>query len=96
MRLIIDGTQIQNEKNLHDFMAKNLNFGLYYGHNLAALRDRLAHDVERPLDIIWKNSKISQQNLGEDLFNRIIEIFRFIEKQDKSFNWSECFTFSIE
>lgn len=43
--VVIDGSQIVQEADLHRTLAAQLEFGDYYGRNLAALCDRLLASV---------------------------------------------------
>lgn len=81
---------------MHRVLSEKLDFGPYYGANLAALWDRLTTDVERPVRLIWKDAASSRAALGEDLFAKIIKLFRDVEQQDRDFGRSEVFTFAIE
>ncbi|MGW2857185.1 barstar family protein, partial [Streptomyces sp. NPDC001215] len=65
MRIEIDGAAIRSESDLHEFLSRALDFGPYYGANLSALWDRLSTDVERPVEIVWKESELSRTALGE-------------------------------
>ncbi len=96
MDVIIQGNEISCEEDLHKFLRERLDFGPYYGNNLAALRDRLSSDVERPVCLIWRNAGSSREALGRELFDRIIGIFQFVEEQDNSFGWDERFTFTAK
>ena len=96
MEIILEGCKISCEADLHRLLQEKLDFGPYYGSNLAGLRDRLSSDVERPVTLIWRNSGLSREALGSDLFNRIVEIFRFVEEQDKSYSWEERFVFVVK
>jgi ribonuclease inhibitor len=96
MEFILDGTCIHTEIDLHRVLSEAFEFGPYYGRNLAALRDRLATDVERPVKIVWKNSEASRHQLGDDLFNKITEIFDFVADQDASFGWEDRFGYVLE
>ena len=94
MEITLEGKDIRCEIDLHRLLRDKLDFGPYYGENLAALHDRLSNDIERPVTLIWKNSGTSRDSLGDDLYEKIIEVFRYIEEQDKSFGWVERFTFT--
>jgi ribonuclease inhibitor len=96
VEFVIDGSCIHTEADVHEVLAKGFDFGPYYGRNLAALRDRLATDVERPARLVWKSSDISRRQLGDDLFNKITAILQFVEAQDVSFGWQERFTYLLE
>jgi ribonuclease inhibitor len=77
-------------------LSEQLDFGPYYGANLAALWDRLSTDIERPVRLIWKNAASSRTALGDELFAEIVRLFRDVEQQDRDFGLSQVFTFSCE
>lgn len=96
MEVVLQGDAIKSESDLHRILSEKLDFGPYYGANLAALWDRLTTDVERPVRLIWKNAASSRAAMDETLFAKIIQLFRDVEQQDRDFGRSEAFTFSIE
>lgn len=96
MNIILQGESIKNERDLHRILSEKLDFGPYYGSNLAALWDRLTTDVERPVSLIWKDSSASRDGLGDFLFDKIVNLFRDVEQQDREFGRAERFIFTIE
>lgn len=95
MRVIIDGALIRSESDLHDALARQLDFGPYYGRNLHALWDRLSTDVPRPVEIVWEDSETSRVLLGTDEFEKIKSVLVRVMDQDKSLELSEKFTVSF-
>jgi ribonuclease inhibitor len=93
--VLIPGDQISSELDLHKSLAGQLDFGPYYGKNLDALWDRLTTDVERPVHIIWSDSQKSREQLGEDLFEKIVELLRKAEARDAGSGRSERLTVEI-
>lgn len=93
--IILDGATIKNESDFHRVISEMLNFGPYYGRNLDALWDRLSTDVERPVKIIWLDSELSKNFLGE-YFEKIIKIFERTKQQDVLFNWDEKFDYILK
>ncbi len=93
--IFLDGTKIKTEQDFHHILSGLLNFGPYYGNNLDALWDRLSVDVKRPVKIIWLNSEVSRQFLGE-AYDKIIGIFERIKQQDLSFKWDDNFDYSLK
>ncbi|GAA3708293.1 hypothetical protein GCM10022224_087270 [Nonomuraea antimicrobica] len=91
MRVVVDGRQIPMEANLHRFLAGPLDFGPYYGNNLAALRNRLSTDVE----LVWTHWEESRANLGADLFERIRRLFDKVHTQDAAWGLRDRFTFEL-
>jgi ribonuclease inhibitor len=95
MRVTINGALIRSESDLHDTLAQQLDFGPYYGRNLDALWDRLATDVERPVEIVWEESETSRTLLGPDVFEKIKSVLVRVMDQDKSLGLSKKFTVSF-
>ncbi|MFC8872755.1 barstar family protein [Streptomyces sp. NPDC057148] len=92
----MDGTRIHSEKDLHDTLSQALDFGPYYGSNLSALWDRLSVDVERPVEIVWKDSEISRVVLGDTVFGQIRNLLLRVQAQDRSFGWADRFSVTFE
>ncbi len=93
---VLDGTKIDTELDVHRELTEQLDFGPYYGNNLAALRDRLETDVERPVRLVWINSATSRRRLGEDLFGRIVKLFNDVASQDREYGWTDRFEFDLK
>ncbi|WP_071989594.1 barstar family protein (plasmid) [Cronobacter malonaticus] len=93
--IILNGKNLENESEFHSVMSDLLNFGPYYGRNLDALWDRLSTDVERPVKIIWLNSDLSKNNLGQS-FDRIIQVFERAKQQDILFDCDERFDYILK
>lgn len=55
--ILIDVNRFENMRSFHEYMARELEFPDYYGHNLDALYDCLT-DVEEPVCLIVMNSKV--------------------------------------
>ena len=96
MRVEIDGSVIRSERDLHEVLSRSLDFGPYYGANLSALWDRLSTDVERPVEIVWKESELSRTALGETQFEKIRDLLLRVQSQDESFGWSDRFSVTFE
>ena len=82
MRVVIDGKAIRSEADLHDQLAGPLDFGPYYGRNLNALWDRLYRDVERPVELVWADAAVSEENLGAELFATIAKLMTDVMADD--------------
>lgn len=63
MYLIIDGSRIQTREEVHDLLARELQFPRWYGRNLDALHDCLT-DLRQPVDIILLHEESLLENLG--------------------------------
>lgn len=96
MRIEIDGAAILSERDLHNILSQALDFGPYYGANLSALWDRLSSDVERPVEIVWKQSELSERALGATEFEKIRDLLLRVQSQDESFGWSDRFSVTFE
>lgn len=93
--VIVLGSTIGSEGDLHRVIESALEFGPTYGRNLAALRDRLLIDVPRPVHIIWQASDMSRTGLGEDLWSRVLAIFDEAVAQDNRFGWADRFSYEL-
>lgn len=93
--VVIEGDAVHQEADVHRILGRQLEFGEFYGGNLAALRDRLLTDVPRPVRIVWVNADLSRSRLGEPLFSSIIEVFEEATQQDIDFGWEDRFEFSL-
>ncbi|WP_127960273.1 barstar family protein [Serratia microhaemolytica] len=93
--VIIDGLYINTESDFHRILSERLDFGSYYGANLDALWDRLSNDVERPVKLVWVNSKLSEQRLG-DTFFKIINILERVKVEDIQFNLDDKFEYVLK
>lgn len=96
IRLEIDGEQITSAKEFHSTLARALDFGPYYSPNLSALWDRLSTDVERPVEIIWRNSEASRAAMGETDFDDLRKVLMRVQAQDEGFGWADRFVVRFE
>lgn len=92
MRVVIDGKAIRTEADLHDQLAGPLDFGPYYGRNLNALWDRLYRDVERPVELVWADAAVSEENLGAELFATIAKLMTDVMADDTKYSPENRFT----
>jgi ribonuclease inhibitor len=90
MNTEIDGINIKTEAEFHAAISRALSLPARYGRNLDALFDVLSGDVERPIVLVWKNSSISESSMG-DVFERIVNVLRKIERQDIEWDLDEIF-----
>jgi ribonuclease inhibitor len=95
MLIELDGLSISSEQDFHKRIASAFSLAQYYGNNLNALWDLLSTDVERPVEIVWKNSKESEQSMGET-FKKIISIFERTKNQDISLGPDEKFEYKLK
>lgn len=80
-QITIDGNNFSNEEEFYSEIDKLLTRDLSWktGHNLDAFNDILrggfgVHDPGEELIITWVNAGKSRKELGEQLFNTIVEI----------------------
>lgn len=87
--VVINGDAVYSEADVHYALERQLEFGEFYGGNIAALRDRLLTDVPRPVRIVWRDSDVSRSRLGEPLFRSIVDVFEEAVQQDRDFGWAD-------
>ncbi|MBU8859757.1 MULTISPECIES: barstar family protein [unclassified Micromonospora] len=95
MLLEIDGRKMRTEADLHQLLARALDFGPYYGANLDALWDRLSKDVPRPVAVVWTDRQASEKSLGAERFERICGLLRAVEAEDQEAGHEKRFTFEL-
>lgn len=92
--IVINGSAIHSERDLHDFLKAQLQLGDFYGCNSAALWDRLTTDVERPVHIVWEDSESSRIALGDATFSKYVKLFNDVADQDAEYGWDDRFLFT--
>ena len=95
MEVILAGEEIRSVRDVHAALATALDFGPFYGWNMAALWDRLSTDVARPVCVRWKRADLSKERLGPE-FDRLVRLFDDVSQQDASAGLVERFTYSLE
>ncbi len=88
----VGGAEIDSPEKFHRVLARELDFGPYYGANLAALWDRLSKDVERPVELIWRDSETSRDAMGASAFGDLRDLLLRVQAQDERFGWQDRFT----
>jgi ribonuclease inhibitor len=73
-----------------------LDFGPSYGANLSALWDWLWTDVERPVQIVWRDSELNRSALGDSEFEQIRALLHRVQLQDESIGLSDRFSVRFE
>lgn len=84
--VIINGTEYNNVKQIHQLFAKEFDWN-HYGHNLDALWDFLTTEVERPFLIKCKNNSKAEAQIGKDYIS-ILNLLKEVEQWDKE-NFAE-------
>jgi ribonuclease inhibitor len=80
MEVILKGAKIKSISDFHAQIKEVLELPNYYGQNLDALWDCLTGWIEMPLTLIWEDSNVSKENLGE-YAEKIFNILRDAEKE---------------
>ncbi len=96
MIVTLDGAQIRSEADLHRMLSQSLEFGPYYGNNLAALWDRLTTDVARPIEVVWENVIASRKSLGVELFGKIQRLLLEVQASDEKLGYENRFTVNFK
>jgi ribonuclease inhibitor len=94
--VLIDGSTIHTEADIHRLLASQLGFPPYYGNNVHALWDCLTVDVERPVDVLWINSEASRAVLGDEAFERLKGVLVRVMEWDRERSWKNKFTVRFE
>ena len=95
MRAEIQGSEIHTFADFQRTAARLLGFYEYGGQNLAALRDRIVYDVERPIELIWHDAEKSRQQLGPEVFDQIRDVLAEAEEHDQRLGWNERFVYEL-
>lgn len=74
MKIIIDGTMIQNKEDLYQAMDDVLHFPEYFGHNLDALYDVLTERTDR-LTAEFFHYDLLTEKLGEEFCEQLCRVF---------------------
>lgn len=93
MHIIIDGSIIASEEDLHTAIAKALDLPSWYGKNIDALWDALTGMVGRPLKITWINADQSKRRLPR--FEKYVSLLQAVAEQDRQLKRTEFFTLEI-
>lgn len=93
MHLIINGSKIASEDDLHTAIAEGLNLPNWYGKNLDALWDALTGMVGRPLKITWIDAEKSKERLSR--YDKYISLIQDVAEQDRQLKRSEFLALEI-
>jgi len=93
MHLIIDGSKIASEEDLHTAIAEGLDLPNWYGKNLDALWDALTGIVGRPLKITWIDAEQSKERLPR--YEKYISLLQEVAEQDRQLKRPEFLTLEI-
>jgi ribonuclease inhibitor len=93
MHLVIDGSKIVSEEDLHTVIAEGLDLPIWYGRNLDALWDALTGIVGRPLKITWIDAELSKARLPR--YEKYLSLLQEVEEQDRHLMRPEFLTLEI-
>ena len=62
-QIVLDCAKIEDRRQLHEALARELAFPEWYGHNLDALHDCLTA-ISEPTHLILENWQAAEENLG--------------------------------
>lgn len=103
INLFINGSEIKSKNDFHKKIANLLSaedFVDGYGYNLDALWDVMSSGAGLNCILHWKNSDVSKEILGNDYFDKVIEIFEDAEKypwhQWEQYKFDSPFRFYLE
>ncbi|MGE5147498.1 MAG: barstar family protein [Candidatus Eiseniibacteriota bacterium] len=65
-RCVIDGRAIRTLADVYAALARQLAFPAHFGRNLDALHDALTGDIAGPIEIVWRDHRLSEAALGAD------------------------------
>lgn len=79
--LIIDGQDLYGQKDLHNQIAKTLDFPSYYGANLDALHDMLT-SWQTPIIIYLVNLDALSEHLGAAYSKKFLKLLLDVEEKN--------------
>jgi ribonuclease inhibitor len=74
-RCVIEGSRVRTLADVYAALAGPLGFPVHFGNNLDALYDVLATDIAGPVEIVWRDHRLSQAALGAD-YERVLAVLR--------------------
>jgi ribonuclease inhibitor len=74
-RCVIEGSRVRALADVYAALAGPLGFPAHFGNNLDALYDVLARDVAGPVEIVWRDHRLSRAALGAD-YERVLAVLR--------------------
>jgi ribonuclease inhibitor len=81
---ILDGKTICSLDDFYDQLSIGLGMPHHFGRNLDALWDVLSADVRGPIEILWKKTDLSRNQMGRD-FDQVVSLMRDLEKVRSDF-----------
>jgi ribonuclease inhibitor len=83
-KVVFDSAHVETIAELHNELARLLDFPDYYGANLDALYDCLSGEMELPLTFIWKNYRMTKTKLGKDA-DKVLKVMNDFSREDPAF-----------
>lgn len=74
-RCIIEGSRVRALADVYAALAGPLGFPAHFGNNLDALYDVLVADIAGPIEIVWRDHRLSRKALGAD-YARVLAVLR--------------------
>ncbi|AYP22838.1 barstar family protein [Pantoea agglomerans] len=93
--VIIEGDEVDSERDFHRVIANALDFGEYYGNNTDALWDMLSSGMACGVCINWKKSSVSRKKLGST-FEVIVYLFEKTKDRYQGKGSEKEFEFTLE
>jgi ribonuclease inhibitor len=83
-KVVFDSSHVETIQELHNELARLLDFPDHYGANLDALYDCLSGEIELPLTIVWKNYRITKSKLGKDVV-KLLKVMKDFAREEPDF-----------
>jgi len=83
-RAMLDGS-IGSLDAAYALLARELDLPDYFGRNLDALWDVLTTEVPGPIEIVWRDHEAAKLRMGEEDFDRLVGLFRDVERERPDF-----------
>jgi ribonuclease inhibitor len=83
-KVVFDSSHVETIAQLHDELARMLDFPDYYGANLDALYDCLSGEMELPLTLVWKNFQVTKSKLGKEAV-KLLKVMKDFAREDPDF-----------
>lgn len=83
-KVVFDSSHVETIAELHNELARLLDFPDYYGANLDALYDCLSGEMELPLTLVWKNYRMTKMKLGKDA-DKVLKVMKDFAREDPDF-----------
>lgn len=84
-KVVLDGLKQKTPMEIYQYLAKEFDFGPYFGKNPDALYDFMVpiDSEDRPLTIEWINSEVFKKKYPDDFLNFVL-VFQRIDAFEKN------------